>query len=252
MANFAIITCNDSFGLTIDSVLEIILLVVLKVNDDEEEVNRNEELINQGPGAEEIREPSSQSPNEESTTSSRTTPTSDPPVEIQGVVSVEKGTGASFENDRRAVSGGSNVSVQGWMDGGVYENHERSSLMSKNSDKQTSPAFQPVELLEQTTFYEGKMDSSPLGSDKTAITSQARIFNGSHQTVEVAPEESGTVTELSRMLTDDVDCVPATSLQDNISVEETTSPPKSMLLVTGRPGGRIFKAKFPVHGEYEI
>lgn len=138
------------------------------------------------------------------------------------------------------------------MDGGIHENRERSSLTSKKSDKQSLPAFQPVHLLEQTTFYEGEMDSSPLESDKTAITSQARILNGNHQTVEVAPEESGSVTELSRMLTNDVGWVPATSLLDNISIEETTSPAKSMLLMSARPGGRNLKTKFPAHGEYEV
>lgn len=213
-------------------------------------MSRNEQPINQEPNTEEVQQPSPQTPNEESTISSQTSNSPEQPHGIQENISDEEGTDVSFVDNTTVLTRGAraHASMQGQMGDEVHENHQRHSV----SVQKTSTASQPVKGLEQRTFYGGETDSSPLESDKTAITPQARIFNGNHPTLEVAPEESRSATELSRVLTNDVGCVPATSLQDNISIEETTSPPKSMLLATGRHGGPSFKTKFPVHGKYEI
>ncbi|XP_078370125.1 uncharacterized protein LOC144653879 isoform X1 [Oculina patagonica] len=229
----------------------MVLLTAAGYKAKDKENSRSEQTCHQPPDAGEIQQQLLQTPEEESTIDSQEPPSPDQPAEIQESTYVEEGTSTSFEGDTTALTRRAEDSVQGRVDDEVHENHQRGNMMRKKSVRQRFPT-QLVECQERSIFFEGEMGSSRREGDKTEITEQqVRIFDGAHekhQNVDMRHVKSESVSELSHTLGNGVACVQTTSLQDNISIEESTSPPESTLLVTGRHKEHS-KRKTPVHDD---
>lgn len=178
-----------------------------------------------------------------------------PPVELQESAFGEKESGRS---DTTVVTRQADGFLQDRIDDEVHEDLQESNMMLVKSVRQSS-SIQPVKVLEQSTFCEEEISSPQQKGDKAAITQQTdgsiqvRIDDGAHANhhrSDMMLVQSGSASELCHLLGNDVACVPVTSLEDNVSIQEI-SPSESTLLVTGRHGGH-FRTKTPVHSTYDI
>lgn len=240
---------EQQFWRTHDNVLVICSPTISK---EEEELgnSRSDRTYYHEPDTGETRQHTLQTLDEESTQlSSQAQPNPDqpvPPAELQESAFGEEELGRSYT-----------TAVTRQVDGSLQD-HQKSDMILVKSVRQNSP-IQPVKVLEQSTFCEGEISSPQLKGDKAAITQQTdgsiqvRIDDGArgnHHRSNIMLVQSGSASELCHLLGNGVACVPVTSLEDNVSIEEI-SHPESKLLVTGRHGGH-FKTKTPVHSTYDI
>ena len=180
-------------------------------------------------------------------------------VEIEGTEDTlrERGAGSSIEI---ATTKKQNASIQVRINDGVHESHQRKATMIVDLVAQSSLSQVFDETQTQNTFSEGEMDTSSLKGENTAIvqvdsSTQVRIDNGadeSHQRSAFKLLQLCSVSALAPTLHSGADCVPRTSLDDNRSIEETTSSWEGTALVTGRQDGGSRKTKVPVHSEFDI
>lgn len=142
--------------------------IILKAEDEEN--SRGGQAWHQEPHIEEIRQEPLQTPDEGLTISSEISPTPEQAVEIEESSSGEEETVSFFEDSPTVVARRSvDVAAQGRIDDEVHENLQRSDMMHKESDRQSSRS-QPVECLQHSIFCEEEMGSSRREGDKTEIT----------------------------------------------------------------------------------
>lgn len=179
-------------------------------------------------------------------------------VEIEGTEDTFRERGAGSSSIKIATTEKENASKQVRINDGVHESHQRKATMIVDLVAQSSLSQVFDEAQTQNTFSEGEMDASSLKGENTAIvqvdsSTQVRIDNGadeSHQRSAFKLLQLCSVSALTPTLHSGVDCVPRPSLDDNRSIEETTSSWEGTALVTGRQDGGSRKTKVPVHSEF--